>query len=436
MEFKGDSPMGFIMRGGLGLAAFLAFALWLYGCSIGTETEDPWQVGGIVEHQDGVIAKGARVTAIREPDALSKGASGDAPQVRDEPVDTVTDAKGHYQFSGLPEGRYTLYFDYFDKADSARIQARRIEGVYVHPRVSKPLGVTRLQSAAILTARVYNMLDNSNVEGAECRIDDTPYRATTMELGSLLLYALPGTYKVLCRKDSLLSQPYEVILDSGRPASADIPMSEGGLAVNVPMPGNVAASLDTNSGIVRVSWSKPAKSGFYQYRIRRLELEKIDVPEGTDSYTDTVWFDPVFAKEPDTVTSKLIQYNVSSKSGDIYSNTVSSKPLLVVRGPTAKVGFLETSTGDTLDPVRTNCAVGDTALLLGNYKSRLVHNSQVIWTMGADMLRSVKVDNRSGLDTLAFPCQVPGNPTVVFRVTDEANITLITAFKFEVVPAP
>lgn len=431
MQIKGASPIGFFIRGGLGLTAFFAFALLLYGCSKGTETEDPWELAGYVEHKDGEIAVGARVTAVRNDAARLKSVSRNAAQVANDPVDAVeTDADGRFKFDSLPEGSYTLFFDYFDGVDSSRIQAHRIDGVYAHPGFSKSLDTTRLQTAAILTARAYNMVDSTDVEGAECRIDNTPYRATTVEFGLFLLYALPGTYKVRCEKGILLSQPYEVKLDSGRVASERIPMTEGGLAVTIPVPTNVTAILDSSTGIVRVSWSKPVTNELIKYRIRRLEIDKTNLLVGWESVTDTIQYDPVFAGEPDTVTSKLVQYNVASKRGAMYSDAVSSKPTWMVRGPSAKVGFLDTA--------QTSCVVGDTAKLLGTYKSRLNHNARVLWTMRStlDTLQDTQVDNRQGSDTLSFPCLAPGNPSLEFRVKDETGITSITLFKFGIVSPP
>lgn len=78
-------------------------------------------------------------------------------------------------------------------------------------------------------------------------------------------------------------------------------------------------------------------------------------------------------------------------------------------------------------------------MLLGAYKSALFHNVRLIWTArgGADTLKNVAVDNRSGVDTLAYPCILPGEPSIVLRVTDEAGITAIgNPFKFEIIPGP
>src|SRR5215217_1086112 len=98
MEIKGSAPMGFFMRGGLGLTAFFALALWLFGCSKGTEIEDPWDVAGSVQHQDGEIAVGVRVTAIRVDDSRAKTSSAADPDYVQAVVEssTNTDNQGIY----------------------------------------------------------------------------------------------------------------------------------------------------------------------------------------------------------------------------------------------------------------------------------------------------------------------------------------------------
>jgi hypothetical protein len=435
--------MGFFMRGGLGLAAFFALALWLYGCSThgmegtsvcGTEIEDPYQLAGCVEKNDGGIGIGVRVTAIPTYVGLAKTAFAEtAPRMVGLGVTATTDGKGIYKFKGLPPGEYTLYFDYQDSSNPADVQAHKRNNVYALSGRLNPLDPTRLQPAVTLNGTVYNAMDKTEVEGAVCRIKNTPYEATTVENGSFLIYALPGKYEVICEKGELKSEPYEVTLEPGVVSPPRIPMTEGGMGVKIPLPNNATATWDTVSALVRVTWSKPAAtSELFQYRVRRLELERPDLLIVWDGVMDTMQIDPVFGSDGDTITSKLVQYNVSIKRGVVYGNAVSTKPFLVQRGPTAKVGFL--------DSAKVSCVVGDTALLVAAYKSRYHHNSQVIWSFPGgskeNPLRDVKVDNRAGADTLAYPCIAPGNPILEIRVKDEAGITLITHFKFEIVPVP
>jgi hypothetical protein len=429
--------MGFFMRGGLGLTAFFAFVLGLSGCSnpgmsggtCGTEVEDPYQLAGCVEKDDGDAGVDVRVSAIPNNRGMAKHGSSGAEGGGNMPAAVeFTDKNGQYKFKGLEKGEYTLYFEYLDTANDD-VQADRLDGAYVLARGVNSLGSSRLKPASTLIVEPRISTDTGAVVGAKCHIERTPYSGITEESGLLIFYALPGTYHVLCEKGTLKSQPYTAKLE-GPITTAPVLMTEGGLAVTIPLPSNVVANLDTTTGIVRVSWSKPATNELFQYRIRRLELEKIDLLVGWEDFKDTILYDPVFAGEPDTVTSKTIQYNVVSNRGAMYSSVVYSNRILAVRGPSAKVGFL--------DAAQSFCVVGDTAKLLGTYKSRLNHNARVLWTTRSplDTLQDTRVDNRQGSDTLSYPCLAPGAPSLEFRVKDETGITSITRFKFEIVPSP
>jgi hypothetical protein len=437
MQVKGDSPMGGFMRGGLGLTAFFALALWFYGCS-GTEVQDPWEVSGSVEHPDGEIAVGVRVTAIRLGGGSAKrGSAADPVYIQDEVESaTLTDDAGVYKFRKLPAGDYTLYFDYYDAMDPSNIQAHRVKNIHVEPEWRRTLGKATLGPASTLSAIVIDALKNEPVQGAACRIENTPYRATTGENGTLLLYALPDKYQMICEKGDLKSLPYEISLEPGGRDNPTIPMYTGGKLANIPVPANVAATLDTANGFVRVSWTIPPTSETLEFWVRRtVVLGSSPSKSWMVELGDSTFNDNLFADEPETVLLKSVQYAVycSRKATSENGKYALTKIVNAVRGPVIESGFLDMS--------KSNCAAGDTAMLLGTYGSRFHINTKVIWRLPEsagkwDTLKVTDIANQSGRDTLAFPCMLPGEPSIEFLVKDATGALAVDLFKFEIISDP
>lgn len=429
--------MGLFARGGLGLAAFFAFALCLFGCS-GTEVQDPWEVSGSVQHPDGETAVGVRVTAIRMNNGSAKMASAEDPGYVQAEVEseTHTDEDGVYRFERLPAGDYSLYFDYYDAMNPDKSQAHRVKNIRVDPEWRRRVEKATLGPASTLSAYVINALDNERVQGADCRIENTPYRGETGQNGGLLLYALPGDYRMICEKDELKSQPYEISLKPGVKTEPTIPMFTGGKVVNIPVPTNVAANLDTANGFIRVSWTNPPTSETLDYWVRRTDvLGESPSKSWIVAMGDSSFNDNVFADDPETVLFKSVQYAVfcSRKVTNENGKYVLSKTVNAVRGPSIESGFLDTA--------KTGCTAGDTAVLLGTYSSRYHINTRVLWrvpdsTGKWDTLKVSNISNPSGQDTLAFPCKSPGSTSIEFLVKDATGALAIDRLGLEIIPKP
>lgn len=450
MEIRAFGPKGFIARGGLVPAAFLAsalLALLCAGCAepgyggtklCGTEVPDPWEVAGCADLQDGEPAIAARVVAYPVGDAQAKGsASGGSAAARDSFV-VETESHGLYRFPSLPPGEYDLYIEDTANKNIQGWQVHRQPNIRVNVGGKQTLPTYQLRTAGLFTLSVVDEKNDSTIEGAECRVEGTPYRLPpTDAIGSSFIFLPAGLdssdlFRVTCTRSPYSETSLYFEINSNKTTSRRMKMAMGESAPIIPKPLNIVAVEDTSTGIVRVSWSKPLSTELFEYVLKRNEMDNPAMSKTWPLGGDSVYYDAAFGGEPDSVTAKALQYSVACvkrKGGS--GDWAYGKPITVVRGPSVELKFLDTA---------SSCRAGDTIRIVGGYSNRFHFNTRVSWTLkgGPDTLRTFEVSNRTGADTLNFPCSASrgAQAELQMRVKDETGLSAIGRIPVQIIPVP
>jgi hypothetical protein len=438
MELKGAKPKGTALRGGRGPAAFFALALlslWVSGCSdqpyknCGTQITDPDDpLAGCVELENGQPAVAVRVVAVpsgaaAKTSALAKGAAA-APDY----LTTHTDGRGLYRFDDVPDGDYSLVFEDSATRNTGEWRVGRTVNVTVKNGGKQFLPKVTLQRAGTLSVTVVDGGSESLVVGAECRVDGTPYVGSSAANGAFILY-LPESrlYEMTCDLKPYTPRIIRFEINSGQTKSVKVQMFEGDGPTTIPPPTNLSAVLDTATGIVRVAWSNPSVPGPFEYIVKRADVGTGGILT-LSGLGDTVHYDAVFGGDSATVTAKTMQYSVACVQRGKTGYFAFSKPLMVTRGPAARIAFLDTA--------KTSCHANDSISFEGSWSSRFQDASLLAWSLRGDILKSKPLSGREGKDTLTIPCGDPGDPTVELRVKDVAGVTAVTRLQLQVIPAP
>jgi hypothetical protein len=442
MEFRGANPKYGLWRGGLGLAAFFAFALIGMGCSghglggsgfCGTEVADPDEVVGCVEDENGDPGNGVRVVAISSAGnaGLGKIASGGYGLNQ---YTVFTNSHGRYRFDSLPVGKYTFLFE--DTATEQTMDWRTVvsefsksndSGRYMPPTV-------RMARRSLFSGRVIDGATGKPIAGAVLSVTGLPFKIESGESGEFFLYLpgrIAGFYEVNCHKAPYTDDDQKVELNPNAIKYATITLTEGNPESEIPVPVNLKVSQDPATTIVTFSWTKPASVATFKYRAKRNEVENPAVSESWDVGTDTVQFDPVFAGETDnTITDKALYYSVACVRSNGTTGEFASIRFTAHRGPSVKLRLLDTA--------KTVFTVGDTARIVGTFASSFMNVESLAWNLrgSTDTLRKIEISGRSGSDTLSIPCTAPGDPSIEFRAKDETGLIAMSRIMLQIVSAP
>lgn len=448
MEFRALGPKGFIAVGGRGLAALFAFTgamtsvgLLFLGCSdhgiggsrlCGTEIPDPWEVAGCADLENGDPAVATRVVAYPTPSGQSKRSADGGPYPSQDSFVVMTDKHGLYSFTSLPTGEYDLFFEDTANQKTKDWRAHHLPNIKVRVGGRQTLPLCTLKTAGQLILNVVDSRNNAPIDNAECRIANTPYQLPTTRSGIANIYLPMGAaYRVECSRSPYTDdfQAFQILPESTK--TVTLQMSQGDSDPLIPKPFNVLSVLDSASGIVRISWSRPASTELFEYELKRNETENPAASKSWPLGGDTVYYDAVFGGEGDTITSKNLQYSVrclkrKGGAGD-YSY---GKPIKAVRGAQIELKFLDSSSSP--------CKTGDTTRIAGRYSNRFHDNTKVSWTLKgeADTLRAFEESHRSGTDTLSLPCNVPRSLSLELRVKDETGVTAIGRIPVQIITGP
>jgi hypothetical protein len=446
MEFRAMGPKGFTVRGGFVLAAFFAsVALLVSGCSdhgyggtklCGTEVPDEYDVAGCTEFaEDGGPAVAVRVVAypVSGTAHAKLSASGGFEPAKDS-FEVRTESHGLFLFADLPDGYYKLFFEDTANRETKVWKVHQYENtVLVVKGAKQTLPLLQLKTVGQLALTVE---DGNNpgyrIEGVECRVDNSPYQLPqTDKIGTTFLYLPPGDkYTATCHLNPFTDAfllPFKISSDTI--TSIRVMMLMGDSSFLIPKPVNVVAVEDTATGIVRVSWSKPASPELFEYAVKRNETGNSAATKFWPVGVDSVYYDAVFGGEPDSVTSKPVQYSVACiKRKGGAGGYAYGKPMTVVRGPMIDL--------KTLDTASSSCKAGDSIRIVGRYSNRFHNNTRVSWKLKSepDTLRTIEVFDRSGADTLTFSCGAPGDVPLELRVTDETGLTAIGRILVQIIP--
>jgi hypothetical protein len=442
MEIRALGLKGLIVSGGRGLAAFSALALGallVFGCAdlgiggtelCGTEIPDPWEVAGCAELENGDPAVAVRVVAY--PTTRTAQANGTASLPYRDSYVVMTEKHGLYSFSSLPAGEYDLFFEDTANQKTGDWRAHHLPNIKVKVGGRQTLPLCTLKTVGQLILNVVDSRNDAPIDSAECRIANTPYHLPPTRSGIANIYLpMGGGYRVECSRSPYTDnfQVFQILPESTK--TVTLQMSQGDPDPLIPKPDNVSAVLDTASGIVRISWSRPASTELFEYELKRNETENPLASKSWPLGGDTVYYDAVFGGEGDTITSKQLQYSVrclkrKGGAGDF----AYGKPIRAVRGPSIDLKYLDTAAA--------SCKAGDTVRIAGRYSNRFHYNTRVSWMVKSapDTLRTFEVSDRSGADTLGFPCKAPGGVPLEMRVKDETGVTAIGRILVQVVSDP
>jgi hypothetical protein len=422
-------------------AAFfaIAFSLAGQGCESGTEVQDPAELRGRVDLDNGRPASGALVMAVPSVKHAAKTgrASTDIVIAETRKIDTVlADAKGEYHFDSLPTGQYDLMFE--DATDELREKKRgRIAEVKTVDNGRVVLNPITLKRSAQLLATVADFFDRTPIDSARCEVEGTPYKEFS-DKGVVYFYLPEGAYTVMCRKNgyAAATTQVEMYAEPGKPLQdkvIEFRMDQGEGETSQPVPADVTAAYDKATGVVTLSWSKVNYSQLFMYGIRRVDSAIAGAPTQFTT-TDTILRDVVYLGQTDTVPQKTLRYFVYSLKKDLIFRTPSQAVRVEATRPTAYGADVSLWVIDPKSPY----SVGDTIKMAGSYHNAFRDNTLLRWRLkdSKDSLRDVGLAGRSGADTLFFPCKTAGKIELGIEVTDVNGVVSSKYKGLEIIPAP
>ncbi|MDB5047592.1 MAG: hypothetical protein JWO30_663 [Fibrobacteres bacterium] len=447
MALKAGTSKAALQRGWACLAAFLAFVLLLsgQGCGTrvaGTEVQDPYELAGRVQLENGDPAGGAVVIAAYA--ANDGNASGKIQAVHsvhaDTRFDTVfADANGRYHFDSLPgEGPFDFTFEEAFASEGDK-KLSRLPGIFRTKQAITTLRPVRLKPPVLLIGKVMEESSGELLDSARCEVAGTPYRSISdhgifhFSLADTSSPGATGFYSITCSLEPYTPGSVFTEVTSNANKLVQVYLNQGATEVVQPAPANVDASYDAATGVVTLSWPKTDFSQFYVYGIRRVDLVAAGGP--TVFYTnDTLYRDVVYTEQSDTVSVKHLRYTVYCLKKDLNFATASPATILTATRPTSHGADISLGFSDAQNPFK----VGDTAKVVGTFRNVFRDNKSLHWKIkgATDTLRQADLVGTSGADTLAFPCTEPGKIEIGLSVTDMAGIVTTLYKSLEVIAAP
>ncbi|MDB5103208.1 MAG: hypothetical protein JWP91_897 [Fibrobacteres bacterium] len=441
MELRGSDPMKTVLRGGLVLAAFSAFLVSAIGCMgsvagtfCGTEVQDPYEVAGCVEQENGEPAIGVRVVAIASGPLTKVSGSGGLEASGSDTA--ITDREGFFLFKSLPHGNYNLIYEDVSRDSSGKLRAalRSNVNTLIEPQFVQKV---KLQRSNFLFVVVKDKTADQLLGDVECHLEGTPYYATTSPNGVAVFEVPQGSYNILCYKVNYTpvqfqTEFYKDVTKKDGNKTVDIQLSQGE-DVKIPSPINLIVTQDPATSNVNLSWGKPVSTQALKYRVKRNVTEMPAQSKSFDVGYDLFYFDAVFGGEPDTVTAKTLVYSVACVRGDGITGLYATKQFTAVRGPSVTLAIL--------DSAGTGFRTGDTARIVATYSSRFFRNDTLTWKVrnapdSVRILRTIPLPERAGSDTLLYPCAARGEPELELRVKDETGITSVSRLVLHIQDAP
>jgi hypothetical protein len=437
MELKGTERRLMVMRDFriaalAGIVAVLGALLpWgLMSCT-GTEVPDPEELYGTVRGPNGAPAARARVIAWAESDVMKKSQGDSSVRIKD----TVTaDDKGYYFFKNpLAEGRYNLYFEEHLNDTSNRALERKGTD---YERFTRKSGIdANLSPPSILALRVMDYASESAIEGAECKIEDSPYQRMTGKDGLALFFVPTGVYTVTCsyappHLTRLWYSLPSLDLKSNSERQETIYLYPGGTKPDPLLPPDtLIVAYDENSGIANLSWPPVNDSRLYVYGVGRVN---IDSGGGAWEFTTFHTTHPDAAFDPkDSVQQKNLLYSVYSLKRDPAGNGGSRRKssALTARRPWAYGARIDSLMAVPRDSVYR---AGDTVRFAAFWTNRMHANDTLYWWIqGGAEAKEIRVHPPAiGSDTLSVVLPTSGVYKVNLTIRDAEGYRSWLSFPF------
>ncbi|MDB5051878.1 MAG: hypothetical protein JWO30_4949 [Fibrobacteres bacterium] len=304
-----------------------ALAAGAMAACIGTETTNPNEedkpvpgLAGTLVDDYGKAAEGATVKAFQE------GGGSAAKGVFDS---VLTDSKGRYRLTGLPEGSYNLVGE--DGKRNLAVYIPRIP--YQGPKVSLNLGVDTLRAPGQIQGSV--TLGGKPREAVFCYLPGSSYLSISDENGGFWIANVPaGRYALKYAQTGLATATDTgVVVKPG--AITKLPPREmvPDTAFPPPQPDSVWLEQDTAAGTITVRWPRaqaPDLDGYWVYRNDSGTNEPVRISDHL--VKDTFFVDTVFRTPQDTV-ARSLTYRVKSQDRQALLSTAYSPPRTLSAAP-------------------------------------------------------------------------------------------------------
>jgi hypothetical protein len=374
----------------------------LVSCT-GTEIPDPEDaINGVVKRPDGRPVNGARVIAWAKTGLVEQAESDTTLRSKDT---VYSNATGRFTFKDKADGKYNLaggkYNLYFEDAVSENKDRNLGRGeAYYDPSKTVPSVTGTLASPIELVLEVKYDTTETLIEGAMCRIIDSPYKKATGTGGVAVFYVPAGEYTVKC-DSGYYSRVLTINVEPGSGVQQTVELFTGGKVQDpLPPPDSLSVIYNEYSGVADLSWPPVTDSRLFQYGVGRVNLDSGGGSVESITYRN-YWPDVAFGPT-DSVQQKNLQYSVNSLKRDPNGNGGSRRRYfrLTAQRPWAYGPRIDSII--TL-PGNSDYRAGDTIRFVGFWNNRMRENDTLYWWVqgGAD-LREFRVNPPAkGSDTLS-----------------------------------
>lgn len=337
---------------------------------------------------------------------------------------TKTDATGSYSFKNVPAGQYNVVglqdsLGFF--RDSITVSGQAMIGKDSLRLLGQLTGMVKLQPQDEPQNAVVQVMGTNNY----------------INVSSTGLFTLSGLAEGTYRLRVFVALPNyvplftEVRVRSGKHDTLPNPLVP--FYSGIPVVENIQTSLDTASGIAKITWHAVSYPGFLSYMVYRDPANSItisDAPINHSRIVDTVFYDTLY-RDPSGFFPQSWEYRVRVQGQNSLIGEPFKPEILNAVPPSifyTQINFqrIGDSTG--------NIFKGDTLRLVVNYSNAMLTNKNLVWIYGvADTLAKLSLTQKIGSDTLVWTVPTTSKEdSLRVSVTDANGIEWKAVYPFSI----